>query len=261
MLPFYKYHGTGNDFIIFDAFKDEIPKFSEHEIKQMCNRRFGIGADGIMILRKNQLQDFEMEYFNADGSGATMCGNGGRCIVSLAYKLGYIKKFTRFIASDGIHEANVLSQNTIDLKMNDVNSVIMMDDGYFCDTGSPHYIRFVNDIEAIDVKHEGRKIRYSQKFAPSGTNVNFVQVVNSSYIKIRTYERGVEDETLSCGTGSEASALTYADINHLYKGEVQVDVKGGILRVYFEKSDTDFKNIRLIGSATFVYRGVIDLPS
>ncbi len=258
MLPFYKYHGTGNDFIIFDAFKNEIPSFTDKEIRQMCNRRFGIGADGIMILRKSNTPDFEMEYFNSDGSGTTMCGNGGRCIVSFAYKLGYINKLTRFIASDGVHEANVISEDLIDLKMNDVDSFILDEKEYHCHTGSPHSIFFVKDIEAVDILNEGRKIRYSEKFAPEGTNVNYVQIVNSSTLKIRTYERGVEDETFSCGTGSVASVLTYAEINHLNNGEFIVHVKGGNLKIKFEKKNNIYKNIRLIGPATYVYTGFLD---
>ncbi len=266
MLKFYKYHGTGNDFIIINNYSGENDNLSKDKIKYLCDRHLGIGADGLIILKKPPNKygagyseyDFEMDYYNADGSGATMCGNGGRCIVAFAHKIGIIKDKAEFIASDGVHQAVILKTGIVELKMNDVDAVSRVGDNYSCYTGSPHYISFVDDLEKTDVYKEGQKIRYSDKYKDKGINVNFVEKVNAATINVRTYERGVENETLSCGTGSVASALTYAEINNVYSAQYTINVKGGTLKVRFEKKDGKFINIWLSGPATFVFEGKVN---
>jgi diaminopimelate epimerase len=259
MIHFYKYHGTGNDFIIIDAIKNQIPVLNTQQIKHLCDRRFGIGADGIMILKKHPPLHFEMDYYNSDGTGGTMCGNGGRCIAKLAYTLGYAPQEITFLASDGIHEAEICSNGIVDLKMNDVENVIKEENGYSCYTGSPHLIVFVNDTDQINVFDQGRIIRYSEKYKQEGININFIEIIDQFKIKIRTYERGVEDETLSCGTGSVASALTYAELNQIHSGQIEVEVKGGQLSVVFVKKNQGFTNIRLKGPAEQVFEGTTNI--
>jgi len=258
-MKFYKYTGAGNDFILLDDYNNNIPELSAKQIYSMCDRHFGIGADGIMILKKSKALDFDMEYFNADGSGGTMCGNGGRCLVAFAQKLGLIKNHTKFLASDGIHEAFINQRNIVKLKMINVDEIETVGKDFYCYTGSPHYVIFVDDIETIDVLNEGRKIRYSDKYKDKGTNVNFVKIEENHAISIRTYERGVEDETLACGTGSVAAALTCAKINEFCSGEVSVHTKGGLLKVSFNKTDDYYEDIWLTGPADFVFQGEINL--
>ncbi len=258
-MKFYKYTGAGNDFILFNDFNNEIPDLSEKQIRFLCDRRFGIGADGLMILKKSKVLDFDMEYFNSDGSGGTMCGNGGRCLVAFAKKLGIIKNHTKFLASDGVHEAFINQRNIVKLKMIDVDELKREGENFFCYTGSPHYVVFSDDIDSIDVYKEGRKIRFSERFNKEGVNVNFVKIEENHKISIRTYERGVEDETLACGTGSVAAALTCAEINEFCSGEVVVNAKGGLLKVSFLKKDNRFEDIWLTGPADFVFEGEINL--
>lgn len=258
-MKFYKYTGAGNDFILFNDYNNNMPELSAKQINSMCDRHFGIGADGIMILKKSKALDFDMEYFNADGSGGTMCGNGGRCLVAFAQKLGLIKNHTKFLASDGIHEAFINQRNIVKLKMNNVDEIETAGKDFYCYTGSPHYVIFVDDIETIDVLNDGRKIRYSDKYKDKGTNVNFVKIEENHAISIRTYERGVEDETLACGTGSVAAALTCAKINKFCSGEVSVHTKGGLLKVSFNKTDDNYEDIWLTGPADFVFQGEINL--
>ena len=258
MLKFYKYHGAGNDFILIDSFTKEKIEITTEQIKFLCHRRFGIGADGLMILKKHPNYDFEMEYYNSDGSGATMCGNGGRCIIAFANKLGIIENETSFLASDGMHKANILESGEVSLKMNDVENITVIGEDRRCYTGSPHYIRYVKNLEELDVYNEGRKIRYSDNYKKEGINVNFVQIINDNTISIRTYERGVEDETYACGTGSVAAALTFADINNVDSAEYTVKVKGGKLKVSFEKRKGIYENIWLTGPAKFVFEGITD---
>ncbi len=258
-MKFYKYTGAGNDFIIFNDFNNEIPHFSKEQIQFLCDRSFGIGADGVMILKKSKVLDFDMEYFNADGSGGTMCGNGGRCLVAFAQKSGIIKKHTKFLASDGIHEAFINQRNIVKLKMIDVDEIKSIGKDFYCYTGSPHHIIFANDIDNIDILAEGRKIRFSEKYKENGVNVNFVKIRDNHAISIKTYERGVENETLACGTGSVAAALTCAEINEFCSGEVTVHTKGGMLKVSFIKQDDSYKDIWLTGPADFVFEGEIDL--
>jgi diaminopimelate epimerase len=256
LINFYKYHGTGNDFIILDAREQDI-HLTEEQIRSFCHRRFGIGADGLMIYRNREGYDFEMRYFNADGKEGSMCGNGGRCIIKYAYTTGLHKEFYHFIAADGEHEAEIDINGWIRLKMNDVSKVTLEKADYILNTGSPHFVKFVNDLDQYRVTEEGREIRNNEVFRDEGINVNFVETVNDHTIFVRTYERGVEEETWSCGTGVTASALVAA---HNETGFNQVDVQtlGGKLSVEFERiSDSVYKNIWLCGPAQFVYEGKI----
>jgi diaminopimelate epimerase len=258
-FEFFKYQGTGNDFILLDNRSGQYNGIPEKQIKFLCNRRFGVGADGLMLLNKNEKADFEMIYFNADGKEGSMCGNGSRCIIKFASKLGIRKSTYHFIAVDGYHEAEIDSDGLVKLKMADVNKVHMHSDYFIVNTGSPHYVKTLNDIKKLDVKNAGRLIRNSKDFITDGINVNFVETVDDDEIFVRTYERGVEDETLSCGTGVTACALISA---HNEKGFNRVEVKtpGGRLSVEYDKMDDNhFENIWLCGPADFVFKGQIDI--
>lgn len=259
LINFYKYQATGNDFIILDnreSLFDEIPG---EIVQRICSRRFGIGADGLMLMNNHDEFDFEMIYYNADGNRSTMCGNGGRCMVKFAYHLG-LKRYTyRFIAVDGYHEAEIDNKGWIRLKMNNVENVTSTGTTSVLDTGSPHYIKFVNNVSGVNVVQDGREIRNNRKFSPEGINVNFVEHTGDDSIYVRTYERGVEDETLSCGTGVTAAALVSA---HNEKGFNRVSVKtpGGLLSVEFNKlDDQHFENVWLCGPAEFVFKGEIEI--
>lgn len=255
-LTFYKYHGAGNDFVIVDNRDLTFPADNIAYIEWLCDRRFGIGGDGLMLLQSKEGYDFEMRYFNSDGREASMCGNGGRCIVAFAARLGIIKGKTEFIAVDGPHEAVLESDGTVSLKMTDVKQVDATGGEYFLDTGSPHFVRFLDNIDSVDVYNEGRAVRYSDRFREKGTNVNFVQQ-SGNHLVVYTYERGVEAETLACGTGITASVLSAAHKSGLDKGLFSVKAKGGDLSVSFEKAKEGFTNIWLRGPAAFVFRGTI----
>jgi diaminopimelate epimerase len=261
-IAFSKYHGTGNDFILLDNRQKEYSLLTESQIKFLCDRRFGIGADGLILLETNSGVDFEMIYFNSDGNVSSMCGNGGRCITAFAKSLGLIKGSAKFKAIDGMHEALIEKENPIvvKLKMRDVASVENIGDDMFINTGSPHYVSFVQNALTTNVAGEGRRIRNSDRFKQEGTNVNFVEPLTDRLI-VRSYERGVEDETLSCGTGVVASVLA-ASSRGLIESEAGVCkaiAMGGILMVHYEKASNGFKNIWLEGEATFVYKGEIEI--
>ncbi len=255
-IPFYKYQGAGNDFVIVDNRGARlIDRQNTGLIRQMCDRRFGIGADGLMLLQNAPGFDFEMVYFNSDGRESTMCGNGGRCMAAFAWKLGLFQKYCRFVAVDGPHEAVIISPGWVELRLSDVEA-IESGAGYYClNTGSPHYVRFVEHISQVDVFEEGRAVRYSGRFAEEGINVNFV-MDQPFGIEVATYERGVEAETLSCGTGVTASALAYA-LRHGLGGEVHVRVqtKGGQLEVKFNAVGATFSDVWLCGPALEVFSG------
>nr|WP_294992100.1 diaminopimelate epimerase [uncultured Sediminibacterium sp.] len=256
-IQFYKYQGTGNDFVIIDNRNGAI-QLSTAQINHLCDRRFGIGADGLMLLNTLSGYDFEMKYYNADGRESSMCGNGGRCLTRFAYDMGIHKTTYRFLAIDGDHEAEITDHGWIRLKMQDVHEVKETHGDAVLNTGSPHYVKTVQNIMDLDVFHEGRHIRNSKDFVAEGINVNFVEAENK-HIIVRTYERGVEDETFSCGTGVTAAAIVFA---HNEKGFNRVDVKtkGGSLAVEFEKhSDQDFTNVWLCGPAEFVFKGEINI--
>ncbi len=257
-INFSKYHGTGNDFIIINNIKGEFSNLNREQIKKMCSRRFGIGADGLMLLNHHSEYDFEMIYYNSDGSGGTMCGNGGRCIAAFADKLGTADNEVNFIASDGEHKAFINKNGKVKLKMTDVSNIEKITDGYFCHTGSPHFVVFKDNIDNIDVFKEGREIRYSEEFKEQGTNVNFVEIKEENKLYIRTYERGVENETFSCGTGVIASSLVYSTLKNQTQGFCDITTKGGKLKAYFTKENNSFNDIWLEGPATLVFKGEIE---
>ncbi|WP_019947475.1 diaminopimelate epimerase [Hymenobacter aerophilus] len=260
-LHFSKYQGTGNDFVMVD---DRAKRFdvADHQlVRHLCDRRRGIGADGLILLRQHPEYDFEMVYFNADGHLGSMCGNGGRCTVAFARQLGVIETDTRFLAADGPHEARIDADGLVHLRMQDVRGQQGIDEyGVFLDTGSPHLVRFepTGSLAGLDVFTEGRALRNGALFREKGTNVNFVEapVAPGQPWQVRTYERGVEDETLSCGTGVTAVAL--AASRHGAASPVQLRTPGGELQVAFEaQPDGSFTNIYLSGPATFVFEGKV----
>ncbi len=260
-IPFYKYHGAGNDFILTDNRDGGFP-VGKALIARLCTRHTGVGADGLILLENSREADFAMRYFNADGGESTMCGNGGRCIAAFAKKLGMIGQKTRFEAVDGNHEAEILhsEKNTmqVSLRMQDVDHLTFSNGHVILNTGSPHFVKFVDDVDEIDVDSEGRRIRYDSEFAPGGINVNFVRRTGSG-LMIRTYERGVENETLACGTGTVASALAAARLFSGLRNPVEVNTRGGILKVKFEKHGEGYTNVYLEGPAVFVFEGKIPI--
>ena len=259
-LHFHKYQGTGNDFIILDNRKGQYSNLTTSQVKFLCDRRFGIGADGLMMLNEKPSYDFEMIYFNADGRESSMCGNGGRCLVKFAYHMGIHRNSYLFSAVDGDHEAEIDLDGTVSLHMRDVFEVRPVNGGdYVLNTGSPHYVKMVSDIEKMDVFSKGRQIRNSDAFVKDGINVNFVENKGDDEIFVRTYERGVEDETLSCGTGVTAAALACYH-NETGFNDVVVITKGGKLNVEYDRiDDHNYKNIWLSGPAEKVFEGDIEL--
>jgi diaminopimelate epimerase len=255
-ITFYKYQGTGNDFVIIDNRDNVFDKSYLDLVNKLCDRKFGIGADGLILIENHKELDFDLIYFNSDGT-KSFCGNGSRCGVAFAKYLGLISDSTVFNAIDGIHEAKIIGEE-IHLKMRDVNEVEIGEDYFYTNTGSPHYIKYVNDIEEISIINEAHEIRYNNRFKAAGTNVNFVTVKGTN-VSMRTYERGVEDETLSCGTGATAVALTTAIKNNL-KSPINIKVKGGDLKIAFEQqSEESFTDIWLIGEGKQVFKGVMPL--
>jgi diaminopimelate epimerase len=254
-FQFCKYQGTGNDFIIFDNRSLFFPKNDTNLVARLCDRRFGIGADGILLLENDKSADFKMVYFNSDGNLGSMCGNGGRCLVAFAKRIGLIEKDTSFSASDGIHQASITGEQ-VALGMSDVQEVDHKRNTCFLDTGSPHHVQMVEDLEAFDVVREGRRIRYGI-YGEKGSNVNFVEQVSSDLFRVRTYERGVEDETYSCGTGVTAVAIAMHHKGLSKADSVRIATRGGDLRVSFRNSGKSYNNVVLEGPATFVYNGMI----
>ncbi|MGB6267412.1 MAG: diaminopimelate epimerase [Olleya sp.] len=256
-LTFYKYQGTGNDFVIVDNRQDIFNKNNTKWIAFLCDRKFGIGADGLILLENHPELDFKMVYYNADGNESSMCGNGGRCIVAFAEFLQLIKHETTFEAIDGLHYAKI-EDNLIHLQMKDVSTINTFKTHQFLDTGSPHHVQFVNNLETFDVKNEGRKIRYGQPYNEAGSNVNFVEKIDHNTFAVRTYERGVEDETLSCGTGVTAVAIAMHNIGQTDASEINLNVEGGQLKVAFNKDENTYKKVMLIGPAIQVFKGEIE---
>lgn len=257
-IPFTKYQGTGNDFVIIDNRVEKyLTRKDSDQIKDICDRKFGVGADGLILLQNKQGYDFEMVYFNSDGQESSMCGNGGRCIAAFAKQIGVIENQCYFLAIDGPHEAKVIENGWVELKMGDVPEIEVGSDYFVLNTGSPHYVVFVEDLDDIDVVETGQLIRYSDRFRKEGINVNFVEK-GKNQLLIGTYERGVEDETLSCGTGVTAAALSFAKDSHITDNEVFVKAKGGDLSVRFQQNSAEgFENIWLCGKATKVFKGII----
>lgn len=258
-MHFYKYQGTGNDFVILDNRKWSFTSLTTEQIKHLCDRRFGIGADGLMLLNNKEGYDFEMKYYNADGREGSMCGNGGRCMVKFAYHMGIHRDLYKFLASDGEHEAEIDADGIVSLKMKDVSTVEEEHGDFILNTGSPHLVKIVSDVMEMDVFSKGMDIRYSAKYAKEGINVNFTEPQGDDTILVRTYERGVEDETYSCGTGVTAAALVnYHNASGF--NDVTVKTRGGKLTVEFDRVGEDqYQNIWLCGPADKVYEGDIEL--
>lgn len=256
---FFKYQGTGNDFVIIDNRSGNYSSLTTKQINFICDRRYGVGADGLMLLNTKPGFDFEMKYYNSDGRESSMCGNGGRCLVKFAYHLGIHKSTYSFSAIDGTHEAEIDLDGTVSLKMRDVNKIKTVNGDYILDTGSPHYIKMVNQLDNIDVLKNGRSIRNSELFKKEGINVNFVEQLTDDEIAVRTYERGVEDETLSCGTGVTAAALACYH-NETGFNDVMVNTKGGKLNVEYDRvNDDSYRNIWLSGPAEKVFEGDMEI--
>jgi diaminopimelate epimerase len=258
LQTFYKYQGAGNDFVLIDNRLQVFPKNNTKLISHLCDRRFGVGADGLILLENSEKTDFKMIYFNSDGNESTMCGNGGRCIVAFAKFLNIISSKTIFTAIDGLHKASI-NEKTVSLQMIDVNQIRQHKDYLFLDTGSPHHVIFVDDVAKIDVKKEGSAIRYSGLYvSQGGSNINFVTQKSSDTFDVRTYERGVEDETLACGTGVTAVAIA-AHKNSLTTAQnINLTVLGGSLSVSFDVKDNLYTNVFLNGPAEQVFKGEIE---
>jgi diaminopimelate epimerase len=257
-LHFFKYQGTGNDFVILDNRNWSYTSLTKERIGLLCDRRLGIGADGLILLNPHPGFDFEMKYYNADGGESSMCGNGGRCLVKFAYDQGIKKAEYNFIAIDGPHLADIDDHGIVSLKMKNVTGIRENRGDFILDTGSPHYIKMVSEVMDLDVYDKGMEIRYSSEYAKDGINVNFVEQKRPDEIIVRTYERGVEDETLSCGTGVTASALAcyHNAVGHNY---VKVITRGGKLTVRFDRNDDgSYENIWLCGPAVKVFEGTIE---
>ena len=255
-IKFYKYQGAGNDFILIDNRASIFDQMNTILVKKLCDRRFGIGADGLMLLQYNKNFDFEMKYYNADGNEGSMCGNGGRCIVAFARDLGIVDKSADFLAVDGRHEATI-EGNQVDLGMINVENVTRDGQAYVLNTGSPHYIQLVDQLDKMDVFNQGKNIRNNAIYQTEGINVNFIQPEDNGYF-VRTFERGVEDETLACGTGATAAAIAMA-IHSNQSGQIKIPIRvlGGQLYISFYRNGQSFTNVRLIGPANFVYQGEI----
>ena len=258
-IPFYKYQGTGNDFVMIDNRQHLLSKNNTKLIKTLCDRKFGIGGDGLILLENPEVDgdDFKMVYFNADGNESSMCGNGGRCLVAFAKFLGIIEDEATFTAIDGPHKATI-NGHEISLQMQNISEIKQLGNSSFLDTGSPHHVVFTKNVTELDVKKEGATIRYSEDYISSGgTNVNFVDMQEDNTFLVRTYERGVEDETLSCGTGVTAVALAAHASGKANGNIIKLIVPGGELSVSFKKENEMYTDVWLTGPAEQVFKGEI----
>lgn len=258
-IEFYKYQGTGNDFVMIDNRSNFFPKDNIQLIAHLCDRRFGIGGDGLILLENDTETDFKMVYYNSDGNQSSMCGNGGRCLVAFAKKLNVIQDNTTFIATDGVHHASVDANGIVSLQMIDVPEVKITPDYVFMNTGSPHHIQLVEDLEHYNVKENGASIRYGELYGKQGSNINFVKKIDETTFSLRTYERGVEDETLACGTGATAVAIAMNVLGETKANSIELNVEGGKLVVSFDEKDGKFTNVFLKGPAEFVFKGTIEI--
>ena len=265
-LEFYKYQGTGNDFVMVDNRSEFFPKENTQLIANLCDRRFGIGGDGLILLENDTIApnlamttDFKMVYYNSDGNQSSMCGNGGRCLVAFAKKLNVIQNSTTFIATDGLHHATIADDGLVSLQMIDVDEVKVNSDYVFLNTGSPHHVQLVDDLENYNIKENGAAIRYGDLYGKAGSNINFVKQIDDTTFSLRTYERGVEDETLSCGTGATAVAIAMNVLGKTNASAIDLNVEGGKLVVSFDKKEEQFTNVFLKGPAEFVFKGTIEI--
>jgi diaminopimelate epimerase len=258
-IEFYKYQGTGNDFVMIDNRQGIFPKDNIQLIAHLCDRRFGIGGDGLILLENDPETDFKMVYYNSDGNQSSMCGNGGRCLVAFAKKLNVIDDNTTFIATDGLHHASVADNGIVSLQMIDVEEVKITPEYVFMNTGSPHHIQLVDDLEHYNVKENGASIRYGELYGKQGSNINFVKKIDETTFSLRTYERGVEDETLACGTGATAVAIAMNALGETKANSIDLNVEGGKLVVSFDKKEGQFTNVFLKGPAEFVFKGTIEI--
>ena len=256
-LTFYKYQGTGNDFVMIDNRSDFFPKEDVQLINHLCDRRFGIGGDGLILLENDIETDFKMVYYNSDGNQSSMCGNGGRCLVAFAQQIGVINNQATFMAIDGLHHASISDDGLVSLQMIDVNAIKVASDYVFMNTGSPHHVAIVDDLKNYNIKEEGAKIRYGNLYGSEGSNVNFVNQISNQIFALRTYERGVEDETLACGTGATAVAIAMNKLGKTNSNVIQLEVEGGKLEVSFDKKEDKYTNVFLKGPAQFVFKGTI----
>ncbi|MFC6096795.1 diaminopimelate epimerase [Flavobacterium qiangtangense] len=256
-ITFYKYQGTGNDFIMIDNRQETFSKNDTKLIAKLCDRRFGIGADGLILLENDAETDFKMVYYNSDGNQSSMCGNGGRCLVAFAKQLGVIENKTTFIATDGLHHATISENGIVSLQMKDVDAVKIEEDYIFLDTGSPHHVQLVEDLKNYPIKEKGAEIRYGNLYGQAGSNVNFVHQNDTDTFSVRTYERGVEDETLSCGTGVTAVAIAMKATGRTNSDTIKLNVEGGKLEVSFIEKDGKYTDVFLKGPATFVFEGTV----
>jgi len=256
-LTFSKYHGAGNDFIIVDdrqRFWSEI--LEQTQIEAICSRRYGVGADGFILVQPSEVVDFKMVYYNSDGRLSSMCGNGGRCIAAFAILNDIATQQGKFEAVDGIHHYEKKSVDIMKISMQDTGRPDVFGNDATINTGSPHYVSFVSQLPDTEIKTAAQRIRYAEPFEQDGINVNFVEIQNGG-LSMRTYERGVEDETHSCGTGVTAAALTYMDRHIEVTSPVQVKTRGGVLYVYAERKHAGFQNVYLEGPVEHVYDGVL----
>ncbi len=258
-LEFYKYQGTGNDFVMIDNRSNTFPKENTQLVAHLCDRRFGIGADGLILLDTDATSDFRMVYYNSDGNLSSMCGNGGRCLVAFAKKLNVIQNETTFLATDGLHYATVGADGIVSLQMIDVAEIKNTQDYSFLNTGSPHHVQIVEDLQHFNVKENGAAIRYGNLYGQAGSNINFIKKIDETTFSLRTYERGVEDETLACGTGATAVAIAMNATGQTNSNEINLNVEGGKLAVSFDKVNEKYTNVFLKGPAEFVFKGTIEI--
>lgn len=260
-LPFVKYHGTGNDFILIEDSDGRWEYYLNREsIAQLCHRHTGIGADGLMLLQRTGGYDFRMVYYNSDGGESTFCGNGSRCLVAFAHELGWVGEEAWFVASDGDHEARVIRPDQISVHMRSIAKIHPHGPGVVLDSGSPHYVTWVADLDDMDLVAEAHRIRYAPEFQQEGVNVNFIEE-HPEGLRIRTYERGVEGETLSCGTGVTAAAIAWAQrFSDEGNDSQKVMTRGGDLTVEWERGHYGFRHIWLTGPAKKVFQGAVRLP-
>jgi diaminopimelate epimerase len=256
-LTFYKFQGTGNDFVMIDNRQGIFNKDNTKLVAFLCDRKFGIGADGLILLEDESGVDFKMVYYNSDGNKSSMCGNGGRCLVAFASYLNVIDGETTFNAVDGLHYATI-NEGVVSLQMKDVDEIRIKPDATFLDTGSPHHVQIVENIKDFAVKTEGARLRYGV-YGQKGSNINFVEPTDDNSFKVRTYERGVEDETLSCGTGVTAVAIAMHKTGKTTNNKINIHAVGGDLEIKFDVSEDKYSNVFLTGPAKFVFKGEIDV--